>query len=91
MRSARLIEGDNKIYEHGADSGFKNRFHFCPIAAATSLGGDWTLNIYGITVGSHADPDFLPPAYSAWREVMRRWHGMATATEHLPQGRPPPR
>jgi hypothetical protein len=24
------IEGDNKIYERDAESGFKIRFHFCP-------------------------------------------------------------
>ena len=28
------IEGDNKIYARDADSGFKIRFHFAPIAAA---------------------------------------------------------
>jgi hypothetical protein len=27
-------------------------------------------NIYGITVGSFADPNFPPPTYSAWEEVM---------------------
>jgi hypothetical protein len=52
------------------------------------LGGDGDPNIYGITVGSFADPNFPQPTFSVWEEVMHPWLGVATATEHFPQGRP---
>ena len=96
------IEGDNKIYERGADSGFKMRFHFCPNCSSTTSWyglpewassnvfweGDGNPNTYEITVGSFADPNFPPPTYSAWEEVKHPWLGVATATEHFFQGRP---
>jgi hypothetical protein len=60
------------MYERGADSGFKIRFHFCPNCGSTTSWhwlpgragsnvfweGDRNPNPYGITVGSFADPDF---------------------------------
>jgi hypothetical protein len=81
---------------------FKIRFHFCPNCGSTPSWhglperagssifweGDRNPNIYGITVGSFADPNFPPPTYSVWEEVMHPWLGVATATEHFPQGRP---
>jgi hypothetical protein len=96
------VEGDNKIYERDANSGFKIRFHFCPNCGSTtswhwlperagsnvSWEGDRIPNTYGIKVGSFVDPNFPPPTYSAWEEVMHPWLGVATATEHFPQGRP---
>jgi hypothetical protein len=33
------------------------------------------------------DPNF-PPTFTVWEEVMHPWLGVATATEHFPQGRP---
>jgi hypothetical protein len=59
------IEGDNKIYERDADSGFKIRFHFCQNCGSTTSWhwlpewagsnvfweGDRNPNICGITVG----------------------------------------
>jgi hypothetical protein len=50
--------------------------------------GDKDPNIYGITVGSFADPNFPPPTFSVWEEVMHPWLGVATVTEHFPQGWP---
>src|SRR5271168_24617 len=35
-KSQVRIEGDNKIYERDADSGFKIRFHFCPNCGSTT-------------------------------------------------------
>jgi len=31
-------------------------------------------------VGSFADPNFPPPTFSVWEEVMHPWLGVATAT-----------
>jgi hypothetical protein len=50
--------------------------------------GDKDPNIYGITVGSFADPNFPPPTFSVWEEMMHPWLGVATATEHFSQGWP---
>ncbi len=86
------IEGDHKIYERDADSGFKIRFHFCPNCGSNVFWeGDKDPNIYGITVGSFADPNFPPPTFSVWEEVMHPWLGVATVTEHYAQGWPPTR
>jgi len=88
-----------------ADRGFKIRFHFCPNCGSTTSWhwlperagsnvfweGDRNPNTYGITVGSSADPNFAPSTYSAWEEVTHPWLGVATATEHFQQGRPPTR
>ena len=83
------IEGDNKIYERDADSGFKIRFHFCPNCGSNVFWeGDKDPNIFGITVGSFADPNFPPPTFSVWEEVMHPWLGVATATEHFARGWP---
>jgi hypothetical protein len=32
------LDGERKIYQRDADSGYCIRFHFCPIAAARSIG-----------------------------------------------------
>src|SRR6266852_922044 len=70
-KSQVRIEGDNKIYERDADSGFKIRFHFCPNCGSNVFWeGDRNPNTFGITVGSFADPNFPPPTYSAWEEVI---------------------
>jgi hypothetical protein len=77
-------------------SDFKIRFHFCPNCGSTTswhwlperAGGNvfWegnrTPNIYGNTVGTFADPNFPPPTYSVWEEVMHPWLEVATMTEH---------
>jgi hypothetical protein len=71
-KSQVRIEGDNKIYERDADSGFKIRFSFLPdlrqhhfVALAARTGRQQRLlgrrpkpNTYRITVGSFADPNF---------------------------------
>jgi hypothetical protein len=83
-KSQVRIEGDNRIYERDANSGFKMRFYFCPNAAGSNVfwEGDRIPNTYGIKVGSFTDPNFPPPTYPAWEEVMHLWLGVTTATEH---------
>src|SRR5882762_6967676 len=77
-----------------ADNGFKIRFHFCPNCGSATeqyrlperagsnvfWEGDRNLSIYGIAVGSFADPNFPRPTSSAWEEVMHPWLGLTTAT-----------
>src|SRR6266446_10843121 len=50
--------------------------------------GDRNPDIYGIAVGSFADPNFPPPTSSGREEVMHPLLGVRTTTEHFPQGRP---
>jgi hypothetical protein len=50
--------------------------------------GDKDPEIYGITVGSFADPNFPAPTFSVWEEVMHPWLAVATASEHYMQGWP---
>jgi hypothetical protein len=80
-----------------ADSGFKIRFHFCPNCGSTTSWhwlpewagsnvlweGDRNPNTYGIAVGSFADPNFPPPTYSAWEEVMHPWLGLVMLSSGL--------
>jgi hypothetical protein len=103
IRKAIRIEGDNKIYERDADSGFKIRFHFCPNCGSTTS-WHWLPKRAGSNVFWEGDRNpkhlwdhgrqlrrselFRPPTYSAWEEVMHPWLGVATATEHFAQGRP---
>jgi hypothetical protein len=81
------IEGKSKIYERDTDSGRKTRFHFCANCGSNVFSdGDRDPNSYGITVGSFADPAFPPPIFSVFEEGMHPWFGMATVTDHFPQG-----
>ena len=86
------IAGAHKVYERGADSGFKIRFHFCPNCGSNVF---WESErnpaIYGVAAGNFADPNFPPPTSSVWEESMHRWLEVTTATEHYAQGRPPDR
>jgi len=89
-KSEVRIEGDHKIYARKADSGYESRFHFCPNCGGNVFWeGDRNSAIYGITVGSFADPNFPPPTYSLWEESMHDWLGLRVATEHFPRGRYP--
>jgi hypothetical protein len=84
------IEGEHKIYERGADSGFKIRFHFCPNCGSNVFWeGDRNPAAYGIAAGNFADPDFPPPTSAVWEESMHRWLGLPSVREHHQQGRPP--
>ena len=62
LKSQVRIEGEHKIYGRIADSGFENRFHFCPNCGSTVFWeGDRAPEYCGITVGSFADPNFPAP------------------------------
>lgn len=83
------IEGEHKIYERDADSGFKIRFHFCPNCGSSVFWeGDRNPGNYGVAAGCFADPQFPAPQYSAWEESMHRWLVLPGVGNHYPQGRP---
>jgi hypothetical protein len=81
------IEGESKVYERESDSGRKTRFHFCPNCGSNVfLDGDRNPNNYGIMVGCFVDPNFPPPTFSIFEDLMHPWLRVATATDHFPQG-----
>ena len=81
------IEGDNKIYERDADSGFKIRFHFCPNCGSNVFWeGERFPEYCGITVGAFADPDFPAPTASIWEESMHPWVSVSSVTDHFDKG-----
>lgn len=83
------IEGERKVYERPADSGFKIRFHFCPECGSNVF---WELErrpeSYAIAVGSFADPDFPAPTLAVWEESMHPWVELLGITERYSQTLP---
>jgi len=83
------IAGEEKVYARMADSGFEIRFHFCPNCDSNIFWeGDRFPAIYGIAVGSFADPNFPPPTSSGWEESMHPWLGLPPDTARYRQARP---
>jgi len=83
------LEGERKIYERGADSGFQIRFHFCPNCGTTLYWeGDRNPAVCGVAVGAFGADAFPPPSDSIWEEAKFRWLGLPGMAHH-PRGRPP--
>ena len=68
------IEGHTKVFERDGQSGRKVRFYFCP-NCGTSLywEPDVRPDLYILTVGAFADPDFPPPSASIFEESKHTW------------------
>jgi len=83
--------GEYKTYERDSDSGFKIRFHFCPVCGSSVFwDGDRIPELCGVAVGAFADPNFPPPKYSIWEESRHAWLNVPDI-ERFAQGRPPAR
>ena len=62
LKAQVRIEGEHKVYDRMADSGFAIRFHFCPRCGSSVFWeGDRSPTTCGIAVGCFADPDFPAP------------------------------
>ena len=62
------LDGERKIYERDADSGYRIRFHFCPNCGSTLYGeGDRNPAVCGVAVGAFDTSAFSPPSDSIWR------------------------
>jgi hypothetical protein len=84
------LDGDRKIYERDADSGYRIRFHFCPSCGTTLYWeGDRNPAVCGVAVGAFDASAFPPPSDSIWEESMYPWLGLPASTEHHQQSRPP--
>ena len=81
------IQGEHKIYERYADSGFKIRFHFCPKCGSNVF---WDLDrvpgSYAVASGCFADPDFPPPTVAVYEDTMHPWVELPGIAEHYRQG-----
>jgi hypothetical protein len=84
------LDGPRKVYERGADSGSRIRFHFCP-DCGTNLywEGDRNPAVCGVAVGAFGAAAFPPPSDSIWEESMFPWLGMPGEAVHFREGRPP--
>jgi hypothetical protein len=86
--SAR-VEGQHSVYARKADSGFENRFHFCPTCGSNVFWeGDRAPDYCGVTVGCFADPEFPAPTISIYEEAMHSWFSPPDGVEHLAGGFP---
>lgn len=84
------LDGDRKVYERGADSGYLIRWHFCPSCGTTLYWeGDRNPAVCGVAVGAFGAAAFPPPTSSSFEATMFSWLGMPAGTAHHPQGRPP--
>jgi hypothetical protein len=83
------IEGEHKVFERLADSGFRIRFHFCPTCGSNVFWeGDKTPEFCGIAAGNFADPGLPPPTASVWEESMHPWFALPGVSERFAQGFP---
>jgi hypothetical protein len=84
------LDGDRKVYERGADSGYLIRWHFCPGCGTTLYWeGDRNPAVCGVAVGGFGTEAFPPPSSSSFEETMFSWLGMPAEMAHHRQGRPP--
>ena len=85
------LDGERKIYERDADSGYRIRFHFCPNCGSTLYWeGDRDPAVCGVAVGAFDTSAFPPPSDSICeQESMHSWLGLPPKMDHHQQGRPP--
>ena len=87
LKSQVRVRGAHKIYSRKADSGFENRFHFCPYCGSNVFWeGDRAPDFCGVTVGAFADPAFPGPTASIWEESMHRWLTLTSVHDHFDKG-----
>jgi hypothetical protein len=61
LRSRVWIEGEDKVYERQANTGFTPKFHFWPNCGSNLFWETRSPDTYGITAGSFADSNFPNP------------------------------
>jgi hypothetical protein len=84
------LDGERKIYERDAYSGYRIRFHFCPNCGTTLYWeGDRNPAVCGVAVGAFDTSAFSPPSDSIWEEAMHPWLGLPEGMDHHEQARPP--
>ena len=84
------LDGERKIYEREADSGYEIRFHFCPNCSTTLYWeGDRNPVVCGVAVGAFDLLAFPPPSDSIWEQSMHPWLGLPQTMKRDQQNRAP--
>jgi hypothetical protein len=83
------VQGEHRIYARTADSGFENRFHFCPNCGSNVFWEGYRApDFCGVTVGAFGDPHFPAPTISIFEESLHDWLGFTSVIERLEGGFP---
>jgi len=83
------LDGERKIYERGADTGYRIRFHFCPNCGSTIYWeGDRNPAVCGVAVGAFEVGAFPPPTDSIFEQSMHVWLALPGGMGHHHQNRP---
>lgn len=79
------ITGQWKTFTLRGDEGGIGTFRFCPECGVTvAYAIDAMPGLLAIPVGTFADPQFPPPAYSVYEERMHAWTGvLGPDVEHM--------
>ena len=83
-RETVVISGRGTEFVRVGDEGSRATFTFCPICGVTVFyvteGGEETI---AIPVGTFADPNFPPPAFSVYEHRKHHWVTMPQDMEHM--------
>jgi hypothetical protein len=78
------IEGGSTRYQRTGDSGSKLTFHFCPACGSTVYWQQRGNDLIAVAIGTFADPEFPPPAFSVYEARRHKWTTMpALSVEHM--------
>jgi hypothetical protein len=83
------VDGERRIYEREADTGYRIRFYFCPNCGSTIYWeGDRNPAVCGVAVGAFEVGAFPPPSDSIFEDSMHPWLRLPPEVTHHQQNRP---
>jgi hypothetical protein len=83
------LDGQRRVFERVAHTGYRIRFHFCPNCGSTVYWeGDRNSKVCGVAVGAFEVGVFSPPSDSIFEEAMHDWLDLPPGMEHHLQNRP---
>ena len=89
LKDSVRIDGERKIYEREADTGYRIRFYFCPNCGSTIYWeGDRNSAVCGVAAGAFEVGAFPLPSDSIFEDSMHRWLQLPPAVAHHRQNRP---
>jgi hypothetical protein len=84
------VDGERRIYEREADTGYRIRFYFCPNCGSTIYWeGDRNPAVCGVAVGAFKVGAFSPPSDSIFEDSMHPWLPLPPEVARHQQNRPP--
>jgi hypothetical protein len=89
LRDRVRVDGDCRIYEREADTGYRIRFYFCPNCGSTIYWeGDRNPAVCGVAVGAFEVRAFPPPSDSIFEDSMHTWLRLPPEVANHQQNRP---